>query len=136
MEHVCFDTRRHGVVLVPALARAFVLALPGGFLVTRASPLPVVGALLTALAALIALRAVWKWERTRVVVTTEQLVLVQGTLRRRTAAVRLDRVGPVEVEQTLLGRLLGYGTLIAGSLEIDRVPEPRQVYGFVQRAGA
>jgi membrane protein YdbS with pleckstrin-like domain len=123
-------------VLVPALARAFVLALPGGFLVTRAPPLPVLGAVLTAVAAAIALRAVWKWERTRVVVTTERLVLLQGTLRRRTVAVRLDRVGPVEVEQTLLGRLLGYGTLVAGPLAIDHVPEPRQLYGLVQRAGA
>ncbi len=135
-EHVCLDTRRHGVVLVPALARALALALAGGLLVTQRSPLPVVGAVLTAVGAASALRAVWKWERTRVVVTTHELVLLQGTLRRRTAAVRLDRVGPVEVEQTLLGRLLGYGTVIAGTLEIDRVPKPRQVYGVVERAGA
>jgi uncharacterized membrane protein YdbT with pleckstrin-like domain len=45
--------------------------------------------------------------------------------RRRAAAVRLSRVDAVEVEQSLLGRLFGYGTLVAGTLEIPYVPEPR-----------
>ena len=34
--------------------------------------------------------SVWRWERTRVVVTTEKLFVVHGTLRRRVAAVRVD----------------------------------------------
>jgi hypothetical protein len=41
--------------------------------------------------------------------------------------VRFARVGPVEVEQSLAGRLLGYGTLIAGDLEVPYVPDPRRV---------
>ena len=77
------------------------------------------------LAAVIAVRAVWRWERTHVVLTTEKLFVVYGTVRRRAAAVRLERVGAVEIEQSLLGRLLGYGTVVAGDLEITYVPEPR-----------
>ena len=60
--------------------------------------------------------AVWRWHRTTIVVTTEKLFVVHGTVRRRAAAVRLTRVGAIELEQTLLGRLLGYGTLCAGEL--------------------
>ena len=45
--------------------------------------------------------------------------VVHGTLRKRAAAVRLARVGALEIEQSLLGRLLGYGTIVAGELEID-----------------
>jgi hypothetical protein len=41
--------------------------------------------------------------------------------------VPLDRIGVVEVDQTLSGRLLGYGTLVAGELEIPYVPRPREV---------
>ena len=67
------------------------------------------------------------------VLTTEMLVVVHGTLRRRAAAVRLSRIGAVELEQTLLGRLLGYGTVVAGELEIPYVPEPRRVAGLVDR---
>jgi membrane protein YdbS with pleckstrin-like domain len=130
-ERIYLDSRRHGIVLAPALARAFLLAAVGGFLFTFGWPFPVAGAALIVAAALLALRAVWRWERTHVIVTDEQLALVRGSLRRRTAAVRLDRVGAVEVDQSLLGRLFGYGTLIAGPLQITFVPHPRSVHSPV-----
>jgi uncharacterized membrane protein YdbT with pleckstrin-like domain len=76
---------------------------------------------------------VWRWDRTRVVVTGEKLVVEHGLVRRRAAAVRLARVSTVELEQSLLGRLLGYGTVVAGDLEIRCVPRPRDVCGLVQR---
>jgi membrane protein YdbS with pleckstrin-like domain len=131
-ERIHLDTRRHGIVLLPTLLRAFLAAGLGGFLVSLPFPLPLAGAALVILAALYALRAVWKWERTHVIVTDEQLALVRGTLRRRVAAVRLERVGAVEVEQSLFGRLFGYGTLVAGPLRITHVPQPRSVYGLVE----
>jgi uncharacterized membrane protein YdbT with pleckstrin-like domain len=96
-------------------------------------PASIAGVLLQALGAAIAVRAVWDWERTRVVLTSEKLFVVHGTLRKRAAAVRLTRVGAVEIEQSLTGRVLGYGTIIAGELEIMYVPEPRRVYGLVER---
>ena len=99
-------------------------------------PLPIVGAGALAVGAILLFIAVWQWERTHVVVTTQKLYVVHGTLRRRAAAVRLSRVGAIELEQTLLGRFSGYGTLIAGDLEIDFVPEPRRVCGLVARLGA
>jgi uncharacterized membrane protein YdbT with pleckstrin-like domain len=131
-ERVYLDSRRHGIVLVPALARAFLIAAVGGFLVSLRSPFPVAGAALVAAAALFAFRAVWKWERTRVIVTDDRLALVRGTLRRRVASVRLERVGAVEVEQSVLGRIMGYGTLIAGPLAVTHVPQPRNAYGVVE----
>jgi uncharacterized membrane protein YdbT with pleckstrin-like domain len=99
-------------------------------------PASILGVLLQGLGAAVALRAVWNWERTRVVLTTEKLFVVHGTLRKRAAAVRLSRVGAVEIEQGLIGRLLGYGTIVAGELEIDYVLEPRRVYGLVERLSA
>ena len=132
-EEVCFDARRHGAVLARPLTQAVVLAVIGGILLAEPWPLPVPGAVLIVLAAAICLRAVWRWERTHLVVTTDKLCLVDGTLRRRSATVRLRAVENLELEQTLTGRLLGYGTLVAGPLEIDHVPEPRQVYRLVER---
>ena len=132
-EQVCFDARRHGVVLARPLAEAIVLALTGGILLAEPWPLPVLGAALMAIAAAVCLRAVWRWERTHLVVTTDKLCLVDGTLRRRSATVRLRAVENLELEQSLPGRLLGYGTLVAGPLEIDHVPEPRSVYRLVER---
>ena len=126
-EQVRVDERRHGVVLVGSFLRAFALGGPGAFLVAVGWPATVAGVVLLGAAALVSLRAVWRWDRTRVVLTTEKLFVVHGTLRRRAAAVRLARVGPVEIEQSLLGRVLGYGTIVAGELEITHVPHPHRL---------
>jgi uncharacterized membrane protein YdbT with pleckstrin-like domain len=135
-ERVCLDERRHAVVLAAPFVRALGLAAIGIGFMAIGWPASIAGVLLQILAAAIALTAVWKWERTRVVLTTEKLFVVHGTLRRRAAAVHLTRIGPVEIEQSLLGRLLGYGTIVAGDLEIEYVPEPRRVYGLVERLSA
>jgi len=132
-ERVCYETRRHGVVLLRAFARSFALVGVAIGLVVVGWPVSVAAAPITGVAAALALLAVWRWQRTSIVVTTEKLFVVHGIVRRRAAAVRLSRLGAIEVEQTLLGRLLGYGTLCAGELEIDYVPAPRHVYGLVAR---
>jgi len=132
-ERVCLDERRHAVVLAGPFVRALGLAAVGIGLMAIGWPVSIVGVLLQAAGAFVALRAVWSWEQTRVVLTTEKLFVVHGTLRRRAAAVRLAKIGPVEIEQSLTGRLLGYGTIVAGDLEIAYVPEPRRMYGLVER---
>src|SRR5439155_27182659 len=96
-------------------------------------PLSLAGAGLLVASAVVALAAVWKWDRTHVVLTTEKLFIVHGVVRRRAAAVHLARVGAVEVDQSLAGRLLGYGTIVAGELEIACVPKPLELCGLVQR---
>jgi len=62
-----------------------------------------------------------RWDRTHLFVTRNALVVEHGFLSRRTASVSLN--GTVfEVERSLLGRILGYGTVVAGELEMDYVP--------------
>ena len=126
-ESVRLETRRHGIVLARPLTRSLLLGAGGVVLLAQGWPLSLLGALALAVGAGLALAAVWRWERTRVVVTSEKLFVVQGTLRRRAAAVRLERLDAVEVEQSVLGRLLGYGTLVAGGLEISAVARPREL---------
>jgi uncharacterized membrane protein YdbT with pleckstrin-like domain len=126
-ERIRLDERRHAVVLAGPFVRALALAALGLAALWLGWPVSPAGAVLLALGALLAVRAVWRWERTHVVVTTEKLFVVHGTLRRRAAAVRLGRVGAVEIDQSLLGRLLGYGTVTAGELEISYVARPREL---------
>lgn len=116
------ETHRHGIALARPLLRALVLALAGAacFLAPW-TPVAAVGAALLALAALIAVVGVARWDRTHLVVTGNALVVEHGFLRRNSASVSLK--GTVfEIERPLLGRILGYGTLVAGELEIDCVP--------------
>jgi hypothetical protein len=127
-ETVRFQARPHTAALFRPLSRSILLALGGGVLVGLSPPwLGVVGAVPLGVGALLALRAVLRWDRTSLVVTTEKLLVIHGVAKRRAAAVRFARAGPVEVEQGFVGRLLGYGTVIAGDLEIPYVPDPRRV---------
>lgn len=135
-EEVCLEARRHGIVLARPLLWASLLAAVGGVLLTLPWFLPVAGLIAVAAGAGIALRAVWKWERTRVVVTPERVLLLDGTWRRRARAVRLGAVEAVELQQSLGGRLFGYGTVVVGTLALDHVPRPKRLYGLLEQLGA
>jgi Bacterial PH domain len=130
-EEVRLDARPHGVALVRPLFRPVLLAGLGAALVILGSGLhwglALAGAGALALAFLFSLRAVWSWDRTRLVLTTEKLYVVYGVARRRAAAVRLSRVPALEYEQGIVGRVFGYGTLVAGDFEVPFVPEARRV---------
>ncbi len=130
------EARRHGIVLTRPLVSAVVLASLGGVVTTLPQPLALVGVAVVVLGALVALRAVWRWERTRVVVTTEKVFVVNGTWRRRARAVRLAAVEAVELEQSFPGQLLGYGTVVVGPLALDHVPRPKSLYRLVERLSA
>ncbi len=135
-ERVCFDVRCHGVVLMRPFLRAIALAIVGGFLLTMPWPVPMAGPLVIGISAASAFAAVWRWDRTRFVVTTEKVFLVQGVARKRAAAVRLHGLRSISLEQSPLGRLLGYGTLHAGPLEIEHVPHARRAQELVERLAA
>jgi uncharacterized membrane protein YdbT with pleckstrin-like domain len=135
-EHVCLDARRHSVVLLRPLVRAVLFSLAGLVLLALPWPAPVAGAALQALAAVGALIAVIRWDRTRFVVTTEKVFLVHGVTRRRASAVMVRSCRLVALEQTLPGRVLGYGTLQAGPLEVEYVPHARDVRDLVERLAA
>jgi uncharacterized membrane protein YdbT with pleckstrin-like domain len=116
------EVHRHGIALARPLLRALAFALAGAacFLAPWTA-VAAVGAVLLAIAALIAVIGVARWDRTHLTVTGNALVVEHGFLGRKSATISLS--GTVfEVERTLLGRILGYGTVIAGELEIDCVP--------------
>ncbi|HEX5173329.1 MAG TPA: PH domain-containing protein [Gaiellaceae bacterium] len=116
------EVHRHGVALARPLLRALVFAAAGAACFFAPWPaVAAVGAVLLAVAAVIAVVGVARWDRTHLTVTSNALVVEHGFLGRKSATISLN--GTVfEVERTLLGRILGYGTVIAGELEIDCVP--------------
>jgi uncharacterized membrane protein YdbT with pleckstrin-like domain len=130
-EQVLLETRQHGIVLGGAVAKALVLACVGAALLALDWPWSAGGVVAMALAALVALRAAWRWDRTKIVLTSDRLSIVTGVLRRRAASVRLSSFGTLEIEQTVPGRLLRYGTLIAGELELDFVPDPAELQELI-----
>jgi uncharacterized membrane protein YdbT with pleckstrin-like domain len=132
-ERIFFDQRRHGIVLVRPLGRALLLAVAGAVGVALGWPGSIAGAVLLLAASIYALAAVWQWDRTKVVLTSEKLFVVHGVLGRSAAAIRLEKVQAIELRQSPLGRVLGYGTVVAGDLEITGVPRAREVVAIAQQ---
>ena len=130
-ERVLLETRQHGIVLAGSVAKALALAGAGAALLVLGWPWSAGGIVAMAIAALVALRAAWRWDRTKIVLTSDRLSVVTGVLRRRAASVRLSSFGTLEIEQTVSGRLLRYGTLIAGELEVDFVPDPAELQELI-----
>ena len=133
-EEVYLDARLHGAVLARPIFRSGLLVVLGiaAMLVPYAAG-PGLGAVLIAAGAFFTLRAVWQWERTRLVVTTEKVYLLNGTLHRRSKAVRLQLVDAVEVDQSLVGQLFGYGTVVVGPLRVRHIARPGEVCNLVER---
>jgi len=133
-EEVYLDARLHGAVLARPIFRSSLLVVLGiaAMLVPYAAG-PGLGAVLIAAGAFFTLRAVWQWERTHLVVTTEKVYLLNGTLHRRSKAVRLQLVDAVEVDQSLVGQLFGYGTVVVGPLRVRHIARPGEVCNLVER---
>jgi membrane protein YdbS with pleckstrin-like domain len=130
-EEIRLQARPHSAALARPLTRPLLLAAVGAVLVVAglpfAWPLGALGAAALVVSAVLALAAVWRWDRTRLVLTSEKLFVVYGIAARRAAAVRLARVPALEFEQGILGQVLGYGTLVAGDFEVPYVPDPGRV---------
>jgi uncharacterized membrane protein YdbT with pleckstrin-like domain len=122
MDAPLIEAHRHGIALARPFLRALLLALAGAACFFAPwTPFAAVGAVLLALAALIAVVGVARWDRTHLAVTGNAFVVEHGFLSRRSASISLN--GTVfEIERPLLGRILGYGTVVAGELEIHCVP--------------
>jgi len=133
-EEVRLDARPHGVALVQPLLRPLAAAGAGGVLLVVGQTYwiaVVAGAVLLAVAALLGFRVVLRWDRTRLLLTSEKLTVVYGVARRRSASVALAHAPVLEFEQGILGRLFGYGTLVAGDFEVPYVPDARRVRRLV-----
>jgi uncharacterized membrane protein YdbT with pleckstrin-like domain len=64
-----------------------------------------------------------KFKSTELAVTNRRVIAKFGTFRRRTFELNVDRVEAIQVEQSVWGRLFGYGTLrIAGAGNFDPIP--------------
>jgi hypothetical protein len=133
-EEVRLDARPHGAALVRPLLRPLALGGAGAVLAVFGQAYWIAGlagAVLLGIAALLALRAVLRWDRTRLLLTTRKLAVAYGIARRRSASIALSHAPALEFEQSVLGRILGYGTLVAGDFEVPYVPDARRIRRLV-----
>src|SRR5258708_5816383 len=130
-----------GALVVPYTIAAF-----GLFFVVRAFAIPVYWWFAWAFLALAAIIYAWcraVYATSEFAVTNKRVIIKIGWVRRRTVETMLSKVEGINVDQELVGRLLGYGTLVVtgtgGTKEqFTKIANPfefrRQVQGAIAAA--
>ena len=136
-ETVVYETQLHWLIYLRAILAFIVFCVLAGGAVSVASgqrqylSLSLwIAALIFALLALsAALGAFVRRTTTELAVTNHRVIYKTGLLSRHTLEMNLSKVESVDVNQSILGRILGYGTIIVrgtgGSLEpMRRIADP------------
>src|SRR5262245_32082065 len=116
-ERILFVTRQHWLVLFGEILSDMVIAAVLGGLVTLIwmfwlpDPLVPLGYLLLLLPAVSLLRDLLIWKNRQYVVTNWRVIQIAGVFSKEVSDSSLEKVNDVKLEQSLLGRLLGYGSI-------------------------
>ncbi len=124
-ERVVYETGLHWLVYgraILAFLVAAALAVGSAYTPSGAPPaLPILAALTALLGLLLLLIAAVRRLGTELAVTDQRVLFKRGVLSRHTIEMNRSKVESVDVDQSLLGRVLGYGTVTlrgtGGSLE-------------------
>ena len=111
-EKVLYSTNAHWIFYLPAIA-AWIVVLALAAASVAVPPMAVLGLPAAAVIAVVALYFTIKgWFHrltTETDVTDRRVVHKTGFIKRRTFEMALDKIESVDVDQTVLGRLLNYG---------------------------
>jgi uncharacterized membrane protein YdbT with pleckstrin-like domain len=141
-ETIVYTTKLHWLIYARTILLLIisVILLGVGLLINYDQNMTVafgIGAVVFALVALFTgLRAFIRRATTELAVTDHRVIYKTGLLSRHTIEMNRDKVESVDVNQTLLGRVFGYGTIIVrgtgGSLEpIRDIGDPLTFRSFI-----
>lgn len=124
-EQVVYETGLHWLVYGRAIfvfLVAVALAVAAVYAASDAAPLlQIIAALLALLGLFFMLAAALRRASTELAVTDQRVVFKRGIIARHTIEMNRSKVESVDVDQSLLGRVFGYGTVLlrgtGGSLE-------------------
>jgi uncharacterized membrane protein YdbT with pleckstrin-like domain len=124
-EQIVYESRLHWLVYLRAiilLAIAIVVLIAAGLAEGKVeAALKILAALIALLAVSSGCRAFLRRITTELAVTDHRVIFKSGLFSRHTIEMNRSKVESVDVDQTVLGRLFGYGTVIVrgtgGSLE-------------------
>ena len=115
-EKVLYSTNAHWVFYLPAIGAWIVAAIL--FVLSRATVVEGIVLLCLSASAVVAIVALYwtakawfhRWT-TETDVTNKRVVHKTGFVKRRTFEIALDKIESVDVNQTILGRMLDYGNV-------------------------
>lgn len=111
-EELVYMTGLHWCVLAgPAIVAALVTAGGVACLIQKNSDIMYLGAVLVIVAAGIFGFAVIKRNATEMAVTNRRVIIKTGMASRRSLEIMLPKVESIGIDETVVGRMLGYGTV-------------------------
>ena len=149
-ETVIYVTRLHWIVMLGhIIVGCLLLALPGAFLLYYAASQTGVesgnlhimeggGVALIVCGVVAILMGMVRRNATEMALTDRRVVIKTGLVGRKTIEMLLNKVESIEVSETVLGRMLGYGTIVVigtgGTPEpFDQVAHPLEFRSRVQQ---
>ncbi len=122
-ETIIYETRLHWIVLIVPILLGLLFGLPGAALLVRSATgvggktvesesMMAGGAILLLLAIIFIVRGILERNATEMTVTNKRVFVKVGLAARRTIELLLSRVESIGVEESVMGRMLGYGTVI------------------------
>lgn len=112
-ETVQYDTKISWTTYIPGVL-TLVFAIVAFFVLQSVIPSPAwiaqgIGGILFVFALYLLFREWFERWTTEIVITNRRIILKRGFIRRDTAEMHMDKVESVDVNQSILGRLLDYG---------------------------
>jgi uncharacterized membrane protein YdbT with pleckstrin-like domain len=148
-ETVAYATRLHWIVLAVPLLLAVVFCGTGvALLVLAANPqggtsansqaLMIGGAAMLIIALVVIVRGILMRNAVQMAVTNKRVIAKVGVVTRKSVDMLLSRVESIGVEEDVMGRMLGYGTVIirgtGGTPEsFDKIAHPLEFRTKVQQ---
>jgi uncharacterized membrane protein YdbT with pleckstrin-like domain len=144
-EAVMYRARLHRILFVKPVVFALAIVAIAGLVfyaadlketLSTSSTFLILFAILIA-AAIPVLAQVVKWRSSEFAVTNKRVILKTGFIQSKTEEMFLNKIESVGVDQSIAGRILGYGTIVirgtGGSLEpFHRVSAPLQFRKEIQ----
>jgi uncharacterized membrane protein YdbT with pleckstrin-like domain len=144
-ETVAYRARLHWILFVkPFLIAIFVLGIAGvAFYATdlaktlSTQSIALIWIAVLVIAAIPILMTLLSWKSAECAVTNKRVILKTGFVQSKTAEMFLNKIESVGVDQSIVGRILGFGTIVirgtGGSLEpFHRVSNPLRFRNQIQ----
>jgi uncharacterized membrane protein YdbT with pleckstrin-like domain len=131
---VTYEARLHWILFAPPLA-----FFAGGLGFAFFNPIAAIAFLCLSIVGVVG--AYWKLLTTRIVITHRRVIYRTGYIARRTVEMNKDKIESIDVNQSILGRLLDFGSITVkgtgGGIEaIPNVSAPFSLREHVAAMGA
>ena len=124
-EQIRYVTNIHWIIYIPGVALLVVAGLVYGFALREEGGRPLWIAVAGVLAVLAALALFQAWFRrftTEIAVTNRRIIYKRGFISRDTIEMQMDKVESVDVQQSVGGRILGYGDILIRGVGVGIEP--------------